>query len=246
MCLLTFLFTWLLRDTIWLLRQYDILILHICVLLEIPMDCCTVYVRDTVCEENVLYIVINRCRCSNVSGYYRIVVSAQGLPGPQGDVGPEGPQGKQVSPLLNDFYFIVHICCDLYISFYDQFKQEVGALPPRLLPCSTEACLSGPVWTFGNKPESSPSLLLVTSKLMNHQQNISLQVLLLACILFLNKGEEVPTASSDAPTRPTDNNIWGKSVCAECFAVWGHAEITRNLGGPYVVLFMLDPSGRPV
>lgn len=31
------------------------------------------YVRDTVYEENVLYIVVNRCRCSNVSGYYLIV-----------------------------------------------------------------------------------------------------------------------------------------------------------------------------
>lgn len=51
---------------------------------------------------------------------YVYVVSAQGLPGPHGDIGAEGPQGKQVCPFLTTFtYLIVNICCDLYISFYE-------------------------------------------------------------------------------------------------------------------------------
>lgn len=33
---------------------------------------------------------------------------------------------------------MVHICCDLYISFYDYLKQEVGAFSTQ----HTEACLS--------------------------------------------------------------------------------------------------------
>lgn len=40
-------------------------------------------------------------------------VSAQGLPGPQGDTGPEGPQGNKVGPVGTAFTdIIVHICYD--------------------------------------------------------------------------------------------------------------------------------------
>lgn len=71
--------------------------------------------------------------------------------------------------------------------------------------------------------KSSPSLLF-TSIGMNHQWKISLQVLLMACILFLNTDSEVPTALSASPTRPAIKNIHGKSVYAQYLSVWGHVQ----------------------
>lgn len=67
---------------------------------------------------------------SDDQSLYAVLI--QGLPGPHGDRGPEGPQGKQVCHFLTTFtYPTMHICCDLCISFYVEYKQEVRVFLPR-------------------------------------------------------------------------------------------------------------------